>query len=79
MKYFLGFLLIILFGCTDAMKSEVFSLGKSAQIICYSGGQKIYEEKTTGKVFDLAGGGWAFTTLSGKYVQTFADCFVLVD
>lgn len=69
--------MIALSGCTDATFDSVMSYGDSADIVCYSGGQKIFEAKSTGKVMALDGG-WAFRSTTGEYVQTFADCFVSV-
>jgi len=64
-------------GCTDAVwDSTLGALGESANVKCYSGGQKIFEAQTTGKVGSLQGGGWAFRTTDGRVIQTFADCFV---
>lgn len=68
--------IIFLSGCTDAVMGY-WSYGESQTVECYSGGKIIFSAKTTGKVFTLEGGGWAFQTPDGRYVQTFADCFVL--
>lgn len=64
-------------GCTDAgWDYTVSSYNEKFEVVCYSGGQKIFEAITTGKVESLSGGGWAFRTIDGQFVQTFADCFV---
>ena len=77
MKKFLLLSLITLSGCTDAQwDSDFASYAQSHNVDCYSGGQKIFEATTTGKVESLVGGGWAFRTEDGRFVQTFADCFV---
>ncbi len=66
-----------LVGCTDAeWDSLVASYGESHKVDCYSGGRAIFQVKTTGKVYSLPGGGWAFRTTENKFVKTFADCFV---
>jgi hypothetical protein len=70
--------LLLLSGCTDAARSLISSYGEKALVVCFSGGQQIYHAETTGKVMSLEGGGWAFRTSDGIYVQTFADCFVAV-
>lgn len=70
-------LTLFLTGCTDAIwDAGVASYGESHQVDCYSGGQKIFESHTTGKVLSLDGGGWAFRTTDNRFVKTFADCFV---
>ena len=68
---------ILITGCTDAeWDARVASLGEVHQVDCYSGGQKIFEAQTSGKVLGLEGGGWAFRTTDNRFVKTFADCFV---
>lgn len=77
MRFFLIVLAFLMSGCTDAAwDSEISSYNETFYVDCYSGGQKIYEATTTGKVGSLTGGGWAFRTTDGYFVQTFADCFV---
>lgn len=56
-------IILSLAGCTDAAWDAQFgSLSESHNVDCYSGGQKIFENSTTGKVFSLEGGGFAFRT-----------------
>lgn len=69
---------IFLMGCTDSMIGSIEAFGESADVECYSGGQKIFTDKSTGKVTLLEGGGWHYRSTNGNYVRTFADCFVLV-
>lgn len=69
---------VMLSSCTDAERSNLFAYGDEAEVKCYSGGQVVYQASSTGKVISLEGGGWAFRAKSGEYVQTYADCFVLV-
>lgn len=69
---------IMLSGCTDAEMGSLSAFGDSAEIECYSGGEKIFTDKSTGKVQMLEGGGWHYRSTDGKYVRTFADCFVFV-
>lgn len=69
-------LAFVLSGCTDAAKSSLSAYGESADISCYSGGKEIFTARSTGKVSSLQGGGYSFRTVDGRYVETFADCFV---
>lgn len=72
-----GVLLLTLSACTDAAwDAYVASYGESTDVACYSGGKQVFLATTTGKVASLTGGGWAFRTMDGDFVQTFADCFV---
>ena len=43
--------LVVLCGCTDAGRAKLFALGDSAAVKCWSGGQLIFEGRSTGKVF----------------------------
>lgn len=79
MKILIAIMFLSLIGCTDARFDNVLSYGKSADVTCYSGGEVIFSTRTTGKVVEIDGGGWSFRDVNGRYVQTFADCFVVVD
>jgi len=51
MKYILLITALILStGCTDAFISKIDALGEAANISCWSGGELIYQGKSTGKV-----------------------------
>ena len=66
-----------LVGCTDAQIASVTALGDEANVTCYSGGQVIFEDKSTGKVAQLDGDGITYKSqTSGRYVRAFADCIV---
>lgn len=70
-------LAVALVGCTDAEVSSFTALGDKATITCWSGGQKVYENVSTGKVMQLDGDGISFRAAStDKYVRAFADCIV---
>lgn len=70
----------LMVGCTDATIGSIGALGESAEIVCYSGGEKIFQDKSTGKVEVMeGGGGWHYKSQNGPYVRTFADCFVTVN
>ena len=51
MKRFIAVLMaVLLSGCTDAFKSEIQSYGSKHRIELWSGGQKVHEWTSTGKV-----------------------------
>lgn len=79
MKLLLLALPFFFVGCTDAVKGSLGAFNEPADIVCYSGGARIFTDKSTGKVQLLEGGGWHYrSSVSGNYVRTFADCFVEV-
>lgn len=68
---------LALTACTDAERASIFNYGDEAKIVCYSGGQVIFEDVSTGKVLQLDGDGITYkSTKTGKYVRAFADCIV---
>jgi hypothetical protein len=79
MKYVLLVVVTLMLGaCTDAEWSNLSAYGDSADVSCFSGGKEVFRSKSTGKVVEMTGGGWAFRTVGDEFVQTFADCFVTV-
>lgn len=73
-RYLLWALLIV--GCTDAEWSKVMQYGSSQIVKCYSGGQLIYDGKSTGKVINEdQSDGYSFEEKgTGKLVEISADC-----
>lgn len=64
-------------GCTDAERASMFALGDPAEVKCYSGGQVIHEDISTGKVQPIDGDGFTYKSQkSGKLVRAFADCIL---
>ena len=58
-KYALA--LIVLAGCYDAQLASIGAIGSEASVKCYSGGQLIYEGKSTGRVSSTSqSDGWEF-------------------
>lgn len=78
MKYIVLLVSFVGIGCTDATLGSIGSLGESSDVECFSGGQSIFKDRSTGKVEMLEGGGWHYRSVDGAYVRTFADCFVRV-
>lgn len=63
--------------CTDAETASFFAYGDSANVTCYSGGNVIFEDKSTGKVAQLDGDGITYKSANtSAYVRAFADCIV---
>ncbi len=75
----LGFALAAttLAGCTDAAKARRESYGDEANVTCYSGGQKIYEGRSTGKIERAESGsdGYYFRDkATGRLREVSGDC-----
>lgn len=76
-----GLIVVVLLavgGCTDAQISGMGSLGSPASVKCYSGGQLIYEGRSTGKVAATSNSdGWEFRdATTGKFVRVSGACLV---
>ena len=72
-------LVLVASGCTDAERSSLMAYGSPASVTCYSGGQIIFEDESTGKVLPLDGDGLSFRSKStNKLVRAYADC-ILID
>jgi len=66
-------------GCTDAEIANVFAYGDQADVKCYSGGQVIFEDVSTGKVVPIEGDGFTYKSAkTGSFVRAFADCILVV-
>lgn len=67
-----------LVGCTDAHWASMEALGSPAHVICYSGGQVIYDGKSTGKVSpEEKSDGWLFKDAkTGRLVRLSGDCVI---
>lgn len=72
-------LAIALTACTDTTRAKLGAYGESATIKCYSGGQLIYEGRSTGRVQKEESGadGYAFKdAATGKLKEVSGDCNV---
>ncbi len=71
-------LLCSLLGCTDAGWKNFTTLGDPGHVVCYSGGQKIYEGDSTGKIATVTNSdGWEFEEQgTGKFVRVSGDCVI---
>lgn len=71
------FATITLSGCSDAMRASLSAYGEEATITCYSGGEVIFDDVSTGKIATTDGDGVTFKSKkTGNYVRAFADCIV---
>lgn len=65
-------------GCTEAERARHTSYGSKANVTCYSGGQVILSDQSTGRVqTDEKGAGVYYKSAkTGRLVHTYADCIV---
>ncbi len=79
MKHLLCLLsLLALSACTDASMSNFGSYGSPAEVTCYSGGNVIYQGRSTGKVAPTKNSdGWEFKDAkTKKFMRVSGDCIV---
>lgn len=71
-------LVMTLYGCTDASRAQLGSLGNPGTIECYSGGKAIYIGKSTGKIATEQGSdGWYFNdAATDRLVRVSGDCVI---
>ena len=64
--------------CTDAKIKQFTTLGDPGEITCYSGGEVIYEGKSTGKInSEQHSDGWFFEDASThKLIRVSGDCVI---
>ena len=67
---------VLLAGCTDAQQAALFSYGSKTKIECWSGGQKIFNDESTGKVTIDRSGIYYKSVNTGNLVHTYADCII---
>ena len=72
--YGVGILLLV--GCTDADQAALFSYGSKTKVECWSGGQKIFNDESTGKVTIDQSGIYYKSVKTGNLVHTYADCII---
>jgi hypothetical protein len=78
MKYILILLLISLIGCTDAGRAKIGGYGDKFKVEMYSGGQKVREWTSTGKVLSEEGSdGYYFNdSETGKLIEVSGDVVI---
>lgn len=63
--------------CTDATRYRMGAIGDAGRVKCYSGGNVIYEGKSTGKIEGSSGDGYVFVDAQTKeLVRVTGDCIV---
>jgi hypothetical protein len=70
--------IVFLAGCTDASLAHFNQLGDEATVICYSGGNIVYQGTSTGKIQSNQSedGIYYKEKETGKFVRVYADCIV---
>ncbi|MCG7348818.1 hypothetical protein [Sphingomonas sp. ACRSK] len=65
-------------GCTDASWAKVTAIGTPARVTCYSGGEVILDDFSTGKVSSesTSDGIYFNSRTTGRLVEVSADCVV---
>lgn len=80
MKHMLPLVLLALTlsGCTEAHRASLSTYGSSGRVVCYSGGQVIYDDRSEGRVFSTEGGdGYQFKDrATGRFQEVSGDCVV---
>lgn len=67
---------VLLAGCTDAEQAALFAYGSKTKVECWSGGQKIFNDESTGKVTIDQSGIYYKSVKTGNLVHTYADCII---
>ena len=72
------FAALFMTNCTDATVGKFFSMGGSAHVECYSGGLKIYDGYSTGKVkSEENSDGYFFKEKdTGKFKEVSGNCII---
>ena len=80
-KMILLVLATLLSGCTDGTLGQIYALGGSATIQCYSGVKLIYEGQSTGKVKSSSSSdGYYFVDKSdSKLKEVSGNCVITYD
>ena len=73
--------IIGLSACTDAGMGKITSLGSSASVKCWSGGEVIFDGRSTGKVLsEQSSDGYYFRdTRDGKMKEVSGNCVITYD
>lgn len=68
----------LLVGCTPAEMAQYKAIGKAGHIVCYSGGEKIYEGYSEGKIqTEKKSDGWYFMEKqTGDLIRLSGDCLI---
>lgn len=74
--FLLGIVAVVATGCTDADQAALFSYGSKTDVKCWSGGQLIFSDESTGKVTIDQSGIYYKSVKTGNLVHTYADCII---
>ena len=69
---------LALAGCTDTQRAKISAYGEAGHVVCYSGGTKIVDAWSTGRVMkeDTGADGFAWKGDDGLLHESNADCVV---
>jgi hypothetical protein len=70
---------LIALGCTDATMSNYGAYGSSTDIICFSGGQKVFEDESTGYVESAHNGLQYRSKTTNRHIRLYLDCLIIAD
>ncbi len=65
-------------GCTDAKRASWAAYDSSASILCYSGGEVVYDGRSSGRIATVEGSdGWEFQEEgSGDFIRVSGACVI---
>lgn len=72
----LSMVAVVATGCTDANQAALLSYGSKTNVKCWSGGQLIFSDESTGKVTIVTSGIYYKSVKTGNLVHTYADCII---
>lgn len=80
-KLLLVFVSLISLSCTDADLGKLKSLGSNARVRCWSGGQLILDEISSGKILSEknSNGYYFISEKSGEMIEVDADCIFIYE
>ena len=75
LRFFCLMIIVATVGC-DATIGKISSMGKEATVSCYSGGKKVIEEKSSGKILSEPGSGYYFKNQEGYMIEVDMQCII---
>jgi hypothetical protein len=77
-KIVIAIALLAITACTDTTAARWQALGAPGHVMCFSGGQKIFDDHSTGKIHNAeASDGYQFKSrTTGRLIEVSGDCIV---
>lgn len=65
-------------GCTDAQQAKIAALGDAARVTCYSGGEIVFDDYSTGKIENEEGsdGFYFVSRTTNRMIAVTGDCTI---